>query len=62
MAGSLNELTKDVPSPVGSGRYQIVNRGSGTALDGAGNTTVGSTTILWTPNSSTNNEWTITAV
>ncbi|WP_258053842.1 alpha-galactosidase [Streptomyces sp. Ru72] len=26
-----------------------------------GITTVGSTTVMWTPNSSTNNEWTITA-
>ena len=47
---------------VGNGRYQIVNRGTGTALDGAGNSTVGSTTVLWTPNSSTNNQWTITSV
>ena len=47
---------------VGNGRYQIVNRGTGTALDGSGSTTVGSTTVLWTPNSSTNNEWTITGV
>ena len=45
-----------------NGRYQIVNRGTGTALDGAGNSTVGSTTVLWTPNGSTNNQWTITAV
>ena len=43
-------------------RDRIVNRGTGTALDGAGNTTAGSTTVLWTPNSSTNNAWTITAV
>ncbi|MFI0776388.1 hypothetical protein [Streptomyces sp. NPDC021212] len=32
----------------------------GTALDGSGSTTVGSTTVMWTPNSRTNNEWTIT--
>jgi hypothetical protein len=47
---------------LGNGRYQIVNRGTGTALDGAGNGTVGSTTVLWTPNSSTNNQWTVAAV
>ncbi|HEV2635603.1 MAG TPA: RICIN domain-containing protein [Actinocrinis sp.] len=40
----------------------IVNRGSGTALAGAGATTAGSTAELWAPNSSANNEWTITAV
>ena len=45
----------------GNGRYHIVNRGTGTALDGAGATTAGSSTELWTPNSSTNNEYTITA-
>ena len=33
----------------------------GTALDGGGATTNGSTAELWAPNSSTNNEWTITA-
>jgi alpha-L-fucosidase len=47
---------------LGGGRYQIVNRGTGTALDGAGSTGIGSTTILWTPNSRTNNQWTITPV
>ena len=46
----------------GSGLFHIVNRGSGTALDGGGATTNGSTTELWTSNSSTNNEYTITAV
>jgi alpha-L-fucosidase len=46
----------------GNGRYHIVNRGTGTALDGAGSTTAGSTTVMWTPNSSTNNEYTITGV
>ncbi|MEU5927311.1 RICIN domain-containing protein [Streptomyces antimycoticus] len=43
-------------------RYQIINRGTGTALDGGGSATAGSTTVLWTPNSSTNNAWTITGV
>ena len=47
---------------LGNGRYQIVNRATGTALDGMGNTTAGSSVGLWTPNSSTNNQWTITAV
>ncbi|WP_248963882.1 hypothetical protein [Sphaerisporangium perillae] len=35
---------------------------TGTALDGAGITTAGSAVQLWTPNSSTNNQYTITAV
>jgi alpha-L-fucosidase 2 len=47
---------------VGNGRYQIINRGTGTALDGGGNATAGSATILWTPNSSMNNQYTISAV
>ncbi|MCK2218476.1 glycoside hydrolase N-terminal domain-containing protein [Actinomadura sp. ATCC 31491] len=47
---------------LGNGRYQIINRGTGTALDGAGSTTAGSATLLWTPNSSPNNQYTITAV
>ncbi|HEX6525862.1 MAG TPA: alpha-L-fucosidase [Streptosporangiaceae bacterium] len=47
--------------PVGNGSYHIVNRGTGTALDGAGSTTNGSTTEMWAENSSTNNEYTITA-
>jgi hypothetical protein len=46
---------------VGGGYYRIVNRGTGTALDGAGNATVGSTVVLWAPNNSTNNQWTVTA-
>jgi alpha-L-fucosidase len=46
----------------GNGLYHIVNRGTGTALDGAGSTTIGSTTIMWSPNSSPNNEWSIVAV
>ncbi len=33
-----------------NGNYQIVNRGTGTA---------GATTVLWTPDSSTNNQWTV---
>ena len=37
-------------------------RGTGTALDGAGSTNSGATTVMWTPNSSTNNEWTISGV
>ncbi|MEV8443295.1 RICIN domain-containing protein [Actinosynnema sp. NPDC051121] len=45
---------------VGNGRYQIVNRGTGTALDGAGNTTTGSDVVMWAPNGNTNNHWTIT--
>lgn len=45
---------------VGNGRYQIVNRGTGTALDSAGNSTVGSTAITWSPNTSPNNHWTTT--
>ncbi|WP_338013481.1 RICIN domain-containing protein [Saccharothrix sp. ALI-22-I] len=47
---------------VGNGRYQIVNRGTGTALDGMGDSTVGATCGMWAPNSSPNNHWTITAV
>jgi len=46
---------------VGSGRYQIINRGTGTALDGMGNGAVGSTVGMWAPNGSTNNQWSITA-
>ena len=34
---------------VGSGRYQIINRGTNTALDGMGNTAVGSTASMWSP-------------
>ncbi|MET8161865.1 RICIN domain-containing protein [Sphaerisporangium sp. NPDC005289] len=45
----------------GDGRYQSINRGTGTALDGMGNTSAGSTAGMWTPNTSTNNLWTITA-
>jgi alpha-L-fucosidase len=47
---------------MGNGRYQIINRGTGTALDGAGVTTAGSTVKLWAVNPSTNQQWTITAV
>jgi hypothetical protein len=47
---------------LGNGRYQIVNRGTNTALDGMGNSTVGSTVCMWAPNTNTNNQWTITAV
>ena len=47
---------------VGNGRYQIINRATGTALDGMGNSTVGSNVGMWSPNNSTNNQWTITAV
>jgi alpha-L-fucosidase len=42
-----------------NGNYQIVNRGTGTALDGDGATASGATAVLWAPNSSTNNEWTV---
>ncbi|WP_221519671.1 RICIN domain-containing protein [Nonomuraea jabiensis] len=45
----------------GNGRYQIINRGTGTALDGMGSN-AGSTVVMWTPNNSTNNQWTITGV
>ncbi|MGC9671377.1 alpha-L-fucosidase [Planosporangium sp. 12N6] len=45
---------------VGNGRYQIINRGTGTALDGMGDSTIGGNACLWAPNSSTNNQWTIT--
>ncbi|MEV4328859.1 RICIN domain-containing protein, partial [Microbispora rosea] len=47
---------------LGNGRYQIVNRGTGTALDGMGYTTAGSTVGMWTPNNNANNQWTITGV
>ncbi|MEU8279967.1 RICIN domain-containing protein [Microbispora bryophytorum] len=47
---------------LGNGRYQIVNRGTGTSLDGMGYTTAGSAVGMWTPNSNTNNQWTITGV
>jgi hypothetical protein len=47
---------------LGNGRYQIINRGTNTALDGMGNSTVGSTVGLWAPNTNTNNQWTITSV
>ena len=41
---------------MGNGLYQIVNRGTGTALDGAGDRTVGDPVVLWAPNNSTNNQ------
>ncbi|WP_189165768.1 RICIN domain-containing protein, partial [Sphaerisporangium melleum] len=47
---------------LGNGRYQIVNRGTGTALDSGGTTTSGANVKLWAPLSSPNLEWTITAV
>jgi hypothetical protein len=47
---------------VGNGRYQIINRGTNTALDGMGDPTTGATCAMWAPNSSPNNHWTITAV
>jgi len=47
---------------VGSGRYQIINRGTGTGLDSGGDSTVGSRVKLWAPDSSTNLQWTITAI
>ncbi|MCA2226319.1 glycosyl hydrolase family 95 catalytic domain-containing protein [Nonomuraea aurantiaca] len=59
-SGSANQQWR--LNSVGNGRYQIINRGTGTALDGGGNATAGSATILWTPNSSTNNQYTISAV
>jgi len=46
----------------GNGRVQIINRGTGTALDGMGNATAGSTVAMWTPNTSTNNLWTLTTL
>ena len=47
---------------VGKGRYQFVNRATGMALDGGGNSTDGARVKLWQPDSSTNLQWTITAV
>jgi alpha-L-fucosidase len=47
---------------LGGGHFQIINRGTGTALDSAGSTTLGSPTVMWAPNSSPNNHYTITAV
>jgi alpha-L-fucosidase len=47
---------------MGNGLYQIINRGTGTALDGAGDRTVGDAAVLWAPNNNTNNQWTIAAV
>ncbi|GAA3264256.1 hypothetical protein [Nonomuraea helvata] len=44
---------------MGGGRYQIIDRGTGTALDGAGNATVGPD-VVWMPNGSTSNHGTIT--
>jgi alpha-L-fucosidase len=44
----------------GNGNYHIVNRTTGTALDGLGSTTIGSVTDMWAVNSSTNNEYSIT--
>jgi alpha-L-fucosidase len=43
---------------VGNGRYQIINRGTNTALDSGGIATTGATVKLWTPDSSTNLQWT----
>jgi hypothetical protein len=47
---------------LGGGRNQIINRGTGTALDGMGASAAGATCGLWAPNNNTNNEWTISAV
>ncbi|MBX6384856.1 MAG: alpha-L-fucosidase [Microbispora sp.] len=47
---------------LGNGRYQIINRGTGTALDSGGDFTVGARVKLWTPDPSTNLQWTITAI
>jgi hypothetical protein len=47
---------------VGNGRNQIINRGTGTALDNLGNSTPGSNTAMWAPNNSANNHWTIAPV
>ncbi|MDI1460966.1 alpha-L-fucosidase [Catellatospora sp. KI3] len=47
---------------MGGGRYQLINRGTGTALDGRGSMPSGTTVGLWTPDSSTNLQWTITAI
>lgn len=44
------------------GHYRIVNRGTGTALDGAGRTTAGPSAVMWAPNRNTDNRWTLTAV
>ena len=58
----VNRTNGMVADSWGNGRYQIINRGTGTALDGAGDRTVGDAVVLWAPNNSTNNQWTITAV
>lgn len=42
-----------------SGAYQIINRGTGTALDDGGAPSQGSVTKLWAPNASPNNQWTV---
>ena len=47
---------------IGNGRYQIINRGTGTCLDTGGDTTIGSRVKLWTPDASTNLQWTIVAI
>ncbi|GAA1382978.1 alpha-L-fucosidase [Catellatospora chokoriensis] len=47
---------------MGNGRYQIINRGTGMALDGRGSMPSGTTVGLWYPDSSTNLQWTITAI
>lgn len=45
-----------------TGYHRLVNRGTGTALDGAGTTAAGSTAVLRAPNSSTSNTLTFPAV
>ncbi|MEW9555351.1 RICIN domain-containing protein [Nonomuraea sp. NPDC050783] len=46
----------------GNGRYQIINRGTGTALDSGGDTTIGSKVKLWRLDWSPNLQWNITAL
>jgi alpha-L-fucosidase len=46
---------------VGSSRYQIINRGTGTALDSLGDRTVDSAAACGHPTPTPSNQWTITA-
>lgn len=47
---------------LGGGRYQIINRATGTCLDSGGDATVGARVKLWAPDASTNLQWTVGAV
>ncbi|MGW1674985.1 RICIN domain-containing protein [Streptomyces sp. NPDC002324] len=46
----------------GDGRHSITDRGTGMALDGAGNAASGSVAEQWAYNGSTNLRWTFTAL